>query len=292
MTSLFDNFMEIFYSFRLGNIPSLPNHCLYIPYHTYQEEITRSTASHSSTSLKKHQLHHPIPSSHISRHEIPPKEDGTVRIIIVSDTHMRHRALGNLPAGDIFIHAGDILMTNRMLSTTRSIEKLHEFNEWLSTIPCPTKVVICGNHDKVVEDIGLEQVSNILTNGVYLQNSSIEVNSIRIWGSPLSSGRSGNSAFQSREFAHETTSIVEDISGERIDILVTHGPNRPLAEKLQPQLLHIWGHAHGAHGVRHTRELSCPSINASIMDTRYNPSQVPIVIDIIHPKAESVETSS
>jgi hypothetical protein len=268
MTSLFDHFMEIFHSFRLGNHSPHSTDCLYIQY------------------TNPDQYH----SQYINRLDLPPQSrredsnssDKCLRIVLVSDTHQRHGTLGIIPKGDIFIHAGDILMTNRMLTTARSIQKLNEFNEWLSTIECSSRIVICGNHDKVVEDLGHERVTQILSNATYLQNSLVEVNSIRIWGSPLSSGRSDNSAFQSRSFAQETLKEIETISeesGRGIDILVTHGPNHHLAQILQPKLLHVWGHAHGAHGLHHRKNLSCPSVNASIMNTRYDPHQVPIVID-------------
>lgn len=281
MASLFDNFMDIFYSFRLGNSSHSPNRCLYIQYTTETNGRSSSSDNHGGHKTHSSQL--------LSADDIPSKDDDILRVIIVSDTHLRHDTIGSLPIGDIFIHSGDIFMTNRMLTTTRSIQILQEFNDWLSTIPCSHKVVICGNHDKVIEDIGMEQVSKILSNGIYLQNSFIEVDGIKIWGTPLSSGRSGNSAFQSREFHQETMTIIENIIGNEIDILVTHGPNYHLAEKLQPQLLYVWGHAHGAHGLRHTKELSCPSVNASIMDTKYNPSQVPVVIDIIHPRRKNTK---
>jgi hypothetical protein len=268
MTSPFDYFMEVFHSFRLGNrAPGLTD-CLYINY------------------IDQDQYH----SEFINRMDLPPqcpKADSnpsqkSLRIVLVSDTHQRHGTIGVIPKGDIFIHAGDILMTNRMLTTARSIQKLNEFNDWLSTIDCPSRIVICGNHDKVIEDLGHERVSELLSNATYLQNSFVEINSIRIWGSPLSSGRSDNSAFQSRSFARETLKKIQAISEEDergVDILVTHGPNHHLAQIVQPKLLHVWGHAHGAHGLHHLKNLACPSVNASIMNTKYDPHQLPIVID-------------
>ena len=65
---------------------------------------------------------------------------------------------------------------------------------------------------------------------------------------------------------------------------MTHGPNFDMADTLQPQI-HIWGHAHGAHGVRRKGEktwgyeCNCTSINASIMNTKYEPHNQPIVVD-------------
>jgi len=88
---------------------------------------------------------------HISA--LPPKAVGSTRIVIVSDTHERHDKLV-LPPGDVLIHCGDVLCCSKYLSTRSGVEKLHAFNEWLSTVQCPTKLVIGGNHDSVMEKIG------------------------------------------------------------------------------------------------------------------------------------------
>ena len=84
---------------------------------------------------------------------LPPKPVGSTRFVIVSDTHERHEKLV-LPPGDVLIHCGDVLCCSKYLSTRSGVEKLHAFNDWLSTVPCPTKLVIGGNHDSVMETIG------------------------------------------------------------------------------------------------------------------------------------------
>lgn len=260
-TTLFDDFMEVFYSFRLGNTSRNNEICLY----SYKES-----------------------SRIIERKNLPEKVNSNIiRIIIISDTHQRHRTIGELPSGDIFIHSGDIMMTNRMLTTYRSIEKLIEFNEWLNTINCKTKIIIGGNHDKVFQDIGEDETRRILTNAIYLQNNGVIVDSLKIWGTPLSNGTSGNSAFQSAEFRNEThESLLKTLNEDGpIDIFVSHGPNFDLARTIQPRL-HVWGHAHGSHGIYPPGEelwshtFPWLSLNASIMNTKYNPHQNPIVLDI------------
>ena len=41
----------------------------------------------------------------------PPQPSGTVRFVIVSDTHLRHRDLPALPGGcDVLVHCGDVLL--------------------------------------------------------------------------------------------------------------------------------------------------------------------------------------
>lgn len=51
------------------------------------------------------------------RAELPPNNPGVTRIVIVSDTHTRHAALGDLPIGDVFVHCGDILMSSSFFSS-------------------------------------------------------------------------------------------------------------------------------------------------------------------------------
>jgi len=40
----------------------------------------------------------------------PPQPSGTVRIVIVSDTHLRHHDLPALPPCDVLVHCGDVLL--------------------------------------------------------------------------------------------------------------------------------------------------------------------------------------
>ena len=60
-------------------------------------------------------------------------------IIVISDTHGRHREL-EIPACDILIHLGDICnFGNR--------EEITDFFEWYLEQEAQTKILIAGNHD-------------------------------------------------------------------------------------------------------------------------------------------------
>lgn len=61
-------------------------------------------------------------------------------VVAVADTHGRERALGPLPEGDLFIHAGDLLRSG-------SIDELEVTARWLNELPFRKKVVIAGNSD-------------------------------------------------------------------------------------------------------------------------------------------------
>lgn len=222
-----------------------------------------------------------------ARSELPERINST-RLVVVSDTHERHDCLGPMPAGDIFIHCGDIFMTNRVRSHRGAQTKLRQFDDWLADIPCDRKFVVAGNHDLVMERLGSNDVQSILTNATYLENSGMNVDGLHIWGTPLSSGRSGNSAFQSSEFQEVTEECIRRQAQDkeyRVDVFLSHGPLFQFAELLQPRL-HIWGHAHGYHGIRAPgdklwgRTMSCHSVNASIMDGHYNPTNAVVVVDL------------
>jgi 3',5'-cyclic AMP phosphodiesterase CpdA len=79
-----------------------------------------------------------------------------MKIIAISNTHGLHRSL-TIPDGDILIHAGD-------LTHHGSLEDVQEFNEFLSTLPHPHKIVIADNHDFCFEK-DREACEEILTIG-------------------------------------------------------------------------------------------------------------------------------
>ena len=214
--------------------------------------------------------------------DLPVKKSGTMRLIVVSDTHERHTKLHSFPAGDIFIHCGDILMTSRVLSVKAGIRKLYWFNEWMKDIPCKHKLIIAGNHDGIMEMIGKEAVQKILSNAVYLENSLIEIDQIKVWGTPYSSGKSINKAFQSDKFSTET---VQNAPTSGVDILITHGQCPDLEEKV-PHSVHLWGHSHSSYGIRMPPTIlkGKPVLNLSIcvpiMDKHFRPTHLPVVLDI------------
>ena len=217
--------------------------------------------------------------------------DGKLRLCILSDTHDRHYLFENIPPSDILIHAGDIFMTNRMISTNRSVSELEKFNDWIGKQDAKHKIVIGGNHDLVLETLGKDRSQSILSNAIYLCNSGIELFGLKIFGTPLSRGHSANRAFQSTEFLHDTMQSISEFQslGGPIDIFISHGPNGWLGQEIQPTVMHIYGHIHASHGVhcRKSKDVARDNywyeVGAPIMDRRYNPSQLPLIVDIARP---------
>lgn len=97
-----------------------------------------------------------------------------MKITIISDTHARHSQLSLTP-GDLLIHAGDF-------SKRGKIDDLLDVNEWLGQQPFKYKVIIAGNHDFYCENNN--DSKDIFTNAIYLQDSSVTIEGIKIYGSP------------------------------------------------------------------------------------------------------------
>lgn len=244
-----------------------------------------------------------------NRGDLPAKETNVVRFVFVSDTHSRHNEMGILPEGDIFVHGGDILMSSRMWSSGGRAEKYAEFNRWLgsSAVRCPTKLIVAGNHDRELEDVGTEAARAMLSNATYLENESFVWKgeaglSVCVFGSPASAGHSQNRAFQGAAFAEaavqaaaaagRTVRPANDEGGAAEAppalVLLTHGPsdkgNRNLlgaaARGAGGRLrAHLWGHLHRGHGARRAK-LCGVSVCGSIMDAHYCPLNLPIVVDV------------
>ncbi|CAG0895477.1 unnamed protein product [Darwinula stevensoni] len=146
-----------------------------------------------------------------------PAKEGKVRFVCMSDTHNRTKNLPFVvPKGDVLIHAGDFTYIGET-------EEITAFNEWLGELPHKFKVVIAGNHelsfdplyegklpevlrathighgvlspiprrgqagDHLASDVNrkaAEQAKKLLTNAIYLEDSSTMLYGIKIYGTP------------------------------------------------------------------------------------------------------------
>jgi predicted phosphohydrolase len=174
-----------------------------------------------------------------------------MRIVTVADTHLFHRDLRVLPAGDILIHAGDLLRGGKL-------EELTESAEWLRQQPHPHKIFVAGNHDRCFEQT-CEQARHMLGDAViYLQDAETKIDGVRIWGSPW------QPAYNEWAFNLPRGPVLAERwqqIPEGIDILITHGPPRGIGDRftmeeregcddllaavqrLRPPL-HLFGHIH------------------------------------------------
>ncbi len=214
-----------------------------------------------------------------------------MRIVCISDTHNRNEEIV-VPNGDVLIHSGDA-------TTVGSVEQLRAFNRWFAVLPHKHKVFVAGNHDWLFEkdnDLARRLLDPSI---VYLQDSSAEIDGLKIYGSPWQP-RFFDWAFnlnRGYELAEKWSLIPDDI-----DVLITHGPPNGIldlvprkgwdentgCEELRKRVeqiaanvrlkLHVFGHIHCGYGVHD--EFGVKFVNASTCDEQYNATQPPIVIDL------------
>ena len=230
-------------------------------------------------------------------------------ITFISDTHTKHGQLItandvrnnqtplDLPGGDLLIHAGDF-----MSSGYDRIEAL-DFFHWFDTIQgYDKKIFIAGNHDRIMQDEPEWAVDRLKSykNIEYLQDEEyglydiIEDRSINIYGSPWQPWFY-NWAFNLPRNGEELQSKWDAIP-ENTDILITHGPafgflddvegRRGIhlgcellierIEKVRPKI-HVFGHIHSGFG--HYFDGHTHFFNASILNERYDYTNVPVTVD-------------
>jgi Icc-related predicted phosphoesterase len=171
---------------------------------------------------------------------------------------------------------------------------VEDLNEWLGALPHRHKIVIAGNHDWAFQETPV-LAREALTSAVYLEDSGIEIEGARFWGSPWTP------TFMAWAFMLERGKPLYDkwaLIPDNTDVLITHGPPKTIGdeasmmfkcqnvgcvdllhriERLQLKA-HIFGHIHEGYG---EYTLGCTRlVNASTCTPRYVPTNPPIVLDI------------
>lgn len=98
------------------------------------------------------------------------------RIVCVSDTHNCNEAI-DVPDGDILIHSGDATING-------TVTEIRDFNRWFSALPHKHKIFVAGNHDWLFETDETLARQILHKDIIYLQDSEITVEGLRIYGSP------------------------------------------------------------------------------------------------------------
>jgi Icc-related predicted phosphoesterase len=210
------------------------------------------------------------------------------KITFISDTHTKHKHLTNdLPGGDILIHCGDI-------SSRGYINEIKNFLEWFDGIKgYEYKIFIAGNHDFGFQDNPKECVE-LLKNYptvTYLEDSSVIVDGIKIYGSPWQP-KFYNWAFnvnRGEEIAKKWEKIPMDT-----DILITHGPVLGILDitnryervgcqdlynkvmEIKPKV-HACGHIHSARDIKQVDDTLY--INACCLGEDYLYQNAPITVE-------------
>ena len=239
-----------------------------------------------------------------------------MRITHISDTHNHHAKLQeDLPGGDLLIHSGDFTSIGRR-------HEIEKFIKWFNNIDNYTyKVFIAGNHDLTFESEVLQRQKSQwfdtdvlhmtpadaakpqwlcellevgLRGGVfYLENESLDIEGVKIWGSPFSPTFGRDWAFnvdRGEDAAKLWSTIPTDTN-----IVITHGPmygtldvayNSGLpvgCEDLYNRLqivkpdLHFCGHVHEGYGYKQVGDMY--SFNGASVSLEYQYKNKPISFD-------------
>lgn len=181
-----------------------------------------------------------------------------------SDTHTYHNLLTIPEDIDIAIFSGDEANPRDPYSNEQ--ESLN-FLEWYSmSVKAKYKIMIAGNHSTAIEKrlITKEQIEK--RGIIYLENSSVEINGLHIWGSPYTPNFCNWSFMKARDKLHN---LWESIP-ENTDICIIHGPPKGVLDlsysrdnvleycgcnalkkrmlKIQPKLC-LFGHIHNCDDI-------------------------------------------
>ena len=208
-----------------------------------------------------------------------------MKVVAISDTHNQHHNL-HLPKGDLLLHAGDV-------SGRGTEAEARDFLDWFAEQDFNHKVFIAGNHDYFFERCPASYISHVIPDKVhYLNDSGVEIEGVRIWGSPVQPW-----FFDWAFNRHRGPEIDKhwQLIPDETDILITHGPAYNILdqtvkgelvgckdllnriEKVKPRF-HIAGHIHEAYGQETIGRTTF--INASVLNVRYELVNHPITFEI------------
>lgn len=228
-----------------------------------------------------------------------------LRLVCISDTHNQEGKMEKLPEGDVLIHAGD-------WTGTGTQRQVISFIRWFASQPHKHKILVAGNHELTM-DLPYYQTnwhrfhprkalpahdikSYVLREeGIhYLEDSSIEIEGWKFYGSPVSP------SFGGWAFNVDRGLPIRAVWGcipEDTDVLITHGPPYGYGDKLaigervgckdlldevinrvKPQV-HVFGHIHEGYGEYDVEGVKL--LNVAICDEGYIHTNPPTVFDLI-----------
>jgi Icc-related predicted phosphoesterase len=208
-----------------------------------------------------------------------------LKFVAISDTHCRHYNL-KLPKGDVLIHAGDVTYRGRQ-------DEVEDFLKWFREQPFRYKVFIAGNHDFFFQKTKKETLEKMIPREViYLNDSGIELEGIKLWGSPITP------FFFDWAFNRLRGATINKhwkLIPPDTDILITHGPVFGILDtvmndrhvgckdllikvkEVKPKV-HVCGHIHESYGkIRKNETLF---INACVLNESYEFINPPLTFQL------------
>lgn len=207
---------------------------------------------------------------------------------LISDTHGKHGQL-EVPEGiDLILHAGDAgtYKNPHMCSIDYK-----NFLAWYGSIDVKYKVMINGNHCTAFEQ-GVVTREDIPDSVIYLEDESVEIEGLKIYGSPQTPWFY-DWAYNVRP---EEIGKYWDAIPDDTDILITHGPPHNILDRcadgyragcpiladrvkaVQPKI-HLFGHIHEDGGKIEEHGVT-KYINAAVLNLSYNKANNGIIINL------------
>jgi len=216
-----------------------------------------------------------------------------MKLVVISDTHGQHESL-DMPKGDMLIHCGDFSFSKQSITN---------FLIWFSSQNYKYKILVAGNHDGLVEEIGKKRFKKMChtidKDIIYLEDESVEIEGHKIYGSPWTPEFMAWSFMAYEDDLYEKwKKIPKDTT-----ILITHGPEKDVLDKvggngfyksvgssalknilfdLKEVKYHLFGHIHNEAGIKEADEYKpYVSVNAaSVYDSVFFGIKKPIVLKI------------
>lgn len=187
-----------------------------------------------------------------------------MKIVVISDTH--DKVFNELPEGDVLIHCGDY-------SNYGCYDGTKKFFEWFVKHPHKYKIVIPGNHEKIICPFKNHTTKKWVAELIYsyrdrvkfLVDEELVIEGVKFYGTPWCNGDSDIMAWWGFyiEDDEERTKMFAKIPSDT-DILISHVPPYGIQDEYMKRLLgctslikrvfeikplvHVFGHIHSANG--------------------------------------------
>jgi len=150
-------------------------------------------------------------------------KDDKFKIWHISDTHTYHELLNVPDDVDIVIFSGDSSNPKQLHINHQEVSA---FLTWFGNLNIKYKIYVAGNHDSSIE-AGYITKDDFLDKGIiYLENDFIEIEGIKIWGSPFTPTFGNWSFMKARAKLHDIWVNIPDDT----DIIVVHGPPKGILD--------------------------------------------------------------